>query len=162
MTGPKTSSQEIFMRWSTSVRIAGWIKDLSRVPSGSLSVAPCWTASRIQVSTRTAARSSINGPTTVASSAGSPAGRGFHERDQPVEKGVIHVVVEVNALDGNAGLSGIRESARDASLGGQAQVGVGFDDDRGHCLPVRAGPVFFPALSFKLQPTAALPVKLKA
>ena len=76
-----------------------------------------------------------------------PGRQGFHERDQPVEKGVIHVVVEVNALDGNAGLSGIRKSARDASLGGQAQVGVGFDDDRGIASQFEQDP-FFPCLVF--------------
>ena len=78
---------------------------------------------------------------------GIPGRQGFHERDQPVEKGVIHVVVEIDALDGNAGLSGIRESARDASLGGQVQVGIGFDDDRGIASQFEQDPLF-PCLVF--------------
>ena len=80
MTGPKTSSQEIFMRGSTSVRTVGCINDPSRVPPV-LSRAPCRTASRIQVSTRMAARSSINGPIDRGI-VGRVSGRqGFDERE---------------------------------------------------------------------------------
>ena len=149
------------MRESTSVRTVGCIKDRWRVPPV-LSRAPCRTASSIQVSTLMAARSSIKGPMTVESSAGFPACRDSTRGSTRSRKGVIDFVVEINALDGDTGLSGIRKSARDATLGGLVKVGIGFDDDRGIASQLEQDLVFFLLCLLKLQPTAALPVKLKA
>src|ERR1019366_10085504 len=51
--------------------------------------------------------------------------------DELADEGVVHALVHVHALHGDAGLSGVREAAPRDAFGGVREVGVVMDDDAG-------------------------------
>ena len=71
-TGPKTSSQETFRSGAASAITVGRISSPSRSPPVRIR-APAERASSIQSRIRSRAPSSMTGPTSVSSSAGSPS-----------------------------------------------------------------------------------------
>ena len=106
----------------------GWKRLPSRSPPARTRAPPS-TASRSHASTRSASPVPISGPTSVASSSGSPATSASKRRDEVVLEPVERLVV-VDALHRDAGLPGVHRAAPDDALGRVLGVGVGGDDDR--------------------------------
>ena len=84
--------------------------------------------------------------------------KGFDQRKQELEKLVIRRLVDVHALDGNAGLSGIGKPTRGTALSGHVEIGVGFNDDRG-IAPQFEHDAFFPSFFFQAPADRGTPRK---
>ena len=92
--------------------------------------APAWTASSIQV----------DGADSVAFANERADIGGFVERvaglelldafDQQISEFSVNRLLDENALNRNAGLTGISETSGDAAVGGVGEVGVAVNDDR--------------------------------
>ena len=128
-TGPKTSSQLTFSSGAAFAITVGRIRPSCTSPPARISAPPA-RASSIQSRIRSRASSSITGPTSVSSSAGSPSFSASHLREEALEKRLVDGTLEVDPLHRDAALAGEREGVRGHRLRGRIDVGVRGDDHR--------------------------------
>src|SRR3954454_17436395 len=153
-TGPKASSQLIFASSGTFASTVG----LSR-PSSSPPVRISPPDSAIHARRRVPASSSITGPTSVSSSAGSPTPQGLDLRDERVEERVEMRAVDVDPLDADAALACEGEGGRSERRRGDLDLGVLRDDRRRRVAELELCALGRCAL-LQFQPTSPEPVKV--
>ena len=107
--GRRLLRRESSCRAGWPVRMAGVTREPLRSPPAT-SLAPPSTASLIQASTRSASPGRTSGPTSVASSEGSPETSCGGDFDELPEERLEYAALDEDALDADAGLPGEAES----------------------------------------------------
>ena len=161
-TGPKTSSR-------ADLRLRRHAGQHGRRVRGAVALAADHqlarrrpTASSTHASTRRAASSLIIGPTSVASSDGSPVRSACDGGDEPGQEAVVEPLVHVHPLHRDAALPGLVVGERRDALRGEGQVlvgrPVGADHRRARCRPARGSRASAARTAGSIAPTGPEPV----